>query len=52
MRNKWVIVCVLIIASLITFKISCVAAANKNPEKDSRELKFQDMLVLFLLPYM
>lgn len=52
MRNKWVIVCVLIIASLVTWQISCVAAASKKPEKDSRELKFQDMLVLFLLPYM
>lgn len=52
MRNKWVIVFVLIIASVVTWQTSCVAAANKNPEKDSRELKFQDMIVLFLLPYM
>lgn len=32
MKNKWVIVCVLIIASLVTWQISCVAAASKKPE--------------------
>ncbi|MDQ0876197.1 hypothetical protein QFZ77_004856 [Paenibacillus sp. V4I3] len=52
MRNKWVIVYVLIIASLVTWQISCAASAHTKPEKDSKELKIQDMLVLFLLPYM
>ncbi|WP_261306220.1 DUF3888 domain-containing protein [Paenibacillus andongensis] len=52
MKNKWFIVFVLIIASLVTWQISWADAANKMPEKDSTELKFQDMVVLFLLPYM
>ncbi|MFD0678282.1 MULTISPECIES: DUF3888 domain-containing protein [unclassified Paenibacillus] len=51
MRKKCIII-LLIIALLASWQGSYVTAAIIKPEKDSRELQFQDMLLLFLLPYM
>ncbi|WP_256758161.1 DUF3888 domain-containing protein [Cohnella sp. WQ 127256] len=52
MRNKFIIVLVLFIVLLVTWQTPCATAEIKKPVQDSRELQFQDMLVLFLLPYM
>ncbi|MBD2863374.1 DUF3888 domain-containing protein [Paenibacillus oceani] len=51
MRVK-LIISVLVLILLVTWPCYCVTNANNKPQVDSRELQFQDMLVLFLLPYM
>lgn len=52
MRSRFVIVFLFTISLMITWPSSSVTAEIIKPKKDSRELQFQDMLVLLLLPYM
>lgn len=52
MRSKFVVVFLLIIAIMMAWPFSWGTAEILKPKKDSRELQFQDMLVLLLLPYM
>ncbi|WP_442601037.1 DUF3888 domain-containing protein [Paenibacillus sp. KN14-4R] len=52
MKNKVVIVFVIILASFITWQTAYGHAVMKKPDKDSEALQFQDMLMLFLLPHM
>lgn len=52
MKSKFVVVFLLIIALMIAWPFSWGTAGIMKPEKDSRELQFQDMLALLLLPYM
>ncbi|MFC3768342.1 DUF3888 domain-containing protein [Paenibacillus sp. GCM10012303] len=51
MKNKLAIA-LLIVTFFVTWHSSCFTNAMSKPKQDSRELQFQDMLVLFLLPYM
>ncbi|TXK71673.1 DUF3888 domain-containing protein [Paenibacillus sp. N3.4] len=51
MRNKLVIVCMLVIVLSVKSLTFSFAAEIKKPVEDSKELQFQDMLVLLLLPY-
>ncbi|MGF7036573.1 hypothetical protein J2T17_007647 [Paenibacillus mucilaginosus] len=46
------IISMIIIASMVTLQPSYASPVINNPTEDSRELQLQDMLVLFLLPYM
>lgn len=52
MRGKFIIVPIITFVLLVTWQTPSATALVKKPLKDSRELQFQDMLMLFLLPYM
>ncbi|MET3545738.1 hypothetical protein ABID47_002349 [Paenibacillus favisporus] len=44
------VVWMLLLMLAISLRTSCIVVAG-HPDEDSRELQYQDMLMLFLLPY-
>ncbi|RED41787.1 DUF3888 domain-containing protein [Paenibacillus sp. VMFN-D1] len=50
MKRKFLIVWILLLPLAFSSGTTCLASAD-YPNQDSRELQYQDMLMLFLLPY-
>lgn len=50
MRQKFLIVWILLLTLTFSSGATCLASAD-YPDVDSKELQYQDMLMLFLLPY-
>ncbi|MBB3125534.1 hypothetical protein FHS19_000188 [Paenibacillus rhizosphaerae] len=51
MRRRFWVVWILLLMLAFSLGTSCLAVEADHPDEDSRELQYQDMLMLFLLPY-